>query len=360
VRQAFEANFAEGHELGARFSFAVEGEIVIDLIGGWADRAQTRPFGEDTLTSIFSTTKAIAAFLIARLVDQGRLSYRQRVDDIWAGFGERSKAYVTVEQVMSHQAGLPGFPEPMSPADWFDWDLICSRLVAMTPMWKPGDQSGYHPVTFGYLAGEIFRRIDGRTMSQALREDIAEPLGLDLWIGVPDSEQRRCADVRRPSALPNLGELNEYKRVAFMTPWASPGGRNLADWRRAEIPSVTGHATASALARLMAVMANGGCLDGVRLLKAETIEAATAGRWWGEDRVLPYDLVWGAGFLRNEGLGIYGPGAETFGHSGWGGSCAFADPERGVSGAYVMNRQSAELIADARGRRLSEAAYAGL
>jgi CubicO group peptidase (beta-lactamase class C family) len=360
VRQAFEANFAEGLELGARFALAIEGEIVVDLIGGWADRAQTRLFAEDTLTSVFSTTKAIAAFMIARLVDQVRLSYGQRVADIWPAFGAAGKATVTVEQAMAHQAGLPGFAERIEASDWFDRDLICGGLAAMAPMWKPGEASGYHPVTFGYLAGEMFRRIDGRTMGRALREDIAEPLGLDLWIGLPDAEHHRCADVRRPPALPDLGELTEFKRVAFMTPWASPGGRSLAEWRRAEIPSVTGHATAPALARLMAALANGGWLGGVRLLKPETVEAATASRRRGADLVLPYDLAWGAGFLRNEGLGIYGPGQQTIGHSGWGGSCCFADPERGVSGAYVMNRQSAELIADARARRLIEAAYAGL
>jgi len=360
VRQAFEANFAEGLELGARFALAVDGKIVVDLIGGWADRAQSRPFAEDTLTSVFSTTKAIAAFMIARLIDQVKLSYGQRVAEIWPEFGAAAKTQITVEQVMAHQAGLPGFEAPMAASDWFDWALICGRLAAMAPMWKPGDQSGYHPVTFGYLAGEIFRRIDGRTMGQALREDIAGPLGLDLWIGVPDAEQARCADVRRPPALPNLGEMNAFKRVAFMTPWASPGGRSLAEWRRAEIPSVTCHATAPALARLMGALANGGWVDGARLLKPETIEAASARRSRGPDLVLPYDLAWGAGFLRNEGLGIYGPGQESFGHSGWGGSCAFADPERGVSGAYVMNRQSAELIADTRARRLIEAAYAGL
>jgi CubicO group peptidase (beta-lactamase class C family) len=360
VRRVFEAHFADGLELGARFALAVGGEVVVDLIGGWADRAQTRPFAADTLTSVFSTTKALAAFMIARLVDQVKLSYGQRVAEIWPAFGAAGKDFITVEQVMSHQAGLPGFAEPMSPSDWFDWTLICDRLAGSAPMWKPGDVSGYHPVTFGYLAGEIFRRVDGRTMGKALREDIAGPLSLDLWIGVPDSEHHRCADVRRPPSLPNLGEMTEPKRVAFMTPWASPSGRSLADWRRASIPSVTGHATAPALARLMGAMANGGQLDGIRLLTPETVEAATAGRWWGEDLVLPYHMVWGAGFIRNEGLGIYGPGRESFGHSGWGGSCCFADPELGVSGAYVMNRQSAELIADMRSRRLIEAAYAAL
>jgi len=227
-------------------------------------------------------------------------------------------------------------------------------------MWKPGEQSGYHPVTFGYLAGEIFRRVDGRGLGTALREDIAAPLGLDLWIGLPDAEHGRCADVRRPPAMPDLGIMNDAKRVAFLTPWSSPGGVSQAEWRRAEIPSVTGHATAPALARLMAILANGGVLDGRRYLTAEAIEAAARSRGRGEDLVLPYEMSWGAGFIRNEGLGIYGPGGQSFGHSGWGGSCAFADPQRRVSGAYVMNRQSAELIADARARRLIDAAYAGL
>ena len=141
VRAAFEANFAEGLELGARFALAVEGRIVIDLIGGWADRAQTRPFADDTLTSVFSTTKAIAACMIARLVDQVKLSYGQRVAEIWPAFGEAGKAMVTVEQVMAHQAGLPGFAERMEPSDWFDWDGVCARLAAMTPLWPPGSAS---------------------------------------------------------------------------------------------------------------------------------------------------------------------------------------------------------------------------
>jgi CubicO group peptidase (beta-lactamase class C family) len=360
VRAAFEANFAQGLELGARFAFAVEGEIVIDLIGGWADRAQTRPFAHDTLTPVFSTTKAIAAFMLARLVGEGRLDYRQTVADLWPEFGSAAKAWVTVDHVMSHEAGLPGFKDRMSPSDWFDWDLICNKLAAMPPMWKPGDQSGYHPVTFGYLVGEIFRRVDGRQLGLALREDIADPLDLDLWIGLPDAEHHRCADVRRPPSMPNLGAMNDVKRLAFFTPWASPGGVSQAEWRRASIPSVTGHATAPALARLMAILANGGAIDGRQYLDAATIEEASRSRGLGDDLVLPYRMSWGAGFIRNQGLGIYGPGAESFGHSGWGGSCAFADPERGVSGAYVMNRQSAELIADMRSRRLIEAAYAAL
>ncbi len=360
VREAFRANFAEGQELGARFALAIGGEVVVDLMGGWADRDQTRLFGEDTLTPIFSTTKAVASLMIARLIGQGRLTYQTRVANLWPAFAAAGKEALTVEQVLSHQAGLPGLEGPMAPADWYDWDGVCARLAAMTPLWPPGSASGYHPVTFGYLAGEIFRRVDGRTIGTALREDIATPLGLDAWIGLPDAEHPRCAQMRRPPAMPDLGAMSEAKRLAFLTPWASPGGLGEAAWRRAEIPSANGHAIAPALARLMAALANDGDLAGVRLLPSGLAAEAGRERIAGPDLILPYGISWGAGFMRNQGLGIYGPGAEAFGHSGWGGSCAFADPERGVSGAYVMNRQSAELIADPRARRLIDAAYAGL
>ena len=357
VREAFAANFAQGVELGARFALAIEGEIVVDLMGGWADRDGTRPFAKDTLTSVFSTTKSMAALMIATLVDQGRLDYDQPVADLWPQFAAAGKGAITIAQALSHQGGLPGFAEPMAPSAWFDRDLIACKLAAMAPMWPPGSASGYHPVTFGYLADEVFRRIDGRSIGEALREDLAEPLNLDLWIGLPDAEHARCADLRRPPAMPNLGPINEPRRVAFLTKWSSPGGVTLAEWRRAAIPSVTGHATAPALARMMAVLACEGVLDGRRLLSPDTVRRAIAERIRGPDLVLPYEMSWGAGFMRNDSVG-HGPGARTVGHSGWGGSCAFADPDRRLSGAYVMNRQSADLIGDVRARRLIEAAYA--
>jgi len=360
VREVFADHFAQNLELGARFAFAIEGEIVVDLMGGFADRAMTKPFDEQTLTPVFSTTKALAAFMIARLVDQDRLWWDQAVSEIWPEFAQAGKAAVTVEQAMSHQAGLAGLHGPMQPADWLDWDGVCKRLAEMAPLWPVGSASGYHPVTFGYLAGEIFHRIDGRTLGTALHQDIAAPLGLDLWIGLPDSEHQRCADMRRPPAMPDLGEITEAKRLAFLSPWSSPGGVSAAEYRRAEIPSANGQATAPALARLMAIMACDGMLDGRQWLTPGRAADAARQRIVGPDLVMPYTISWGAGLIRNQGLGIYGPGGESFGHSGWGGSCAFADPQRRVSGAYVMNRQSADLITDPRSRRLIEAAYAAL
>jgi CubicO group peptidase (beta-lactamase class C family) len=360
VREAFEANFENNGELGARFAVAIDGEIVVDLMGGHADRKRETPFGPDTLTALFSTTKAVAALMVARLVDEGRLAYDQPVADVWPEFAQAGKEAVTVEQALSHQAGLSGFPDETDPAIWFDWDATCAKLAAMAPLFPIGSASGYHPVTFGFTAGEIFRRVDGRTMGTALREDLAQPLDLDIWIGLPDSEHARCADLMRPTAFPKFGEINDAVKAAFMTKWAAPGGRGTAEWRRAEIPSANGHATAHSLARLMGALASGGTLGGVKILSPEAMEKARAERIAGQDLVLPYQISWGAGFMRNTPNFFYGPTADAFGHSGWGGSCAFADPKTGVSGSYVMNRQGNELIGDPRAVSLIKAAYASL
>lgn len=360
VKDAFAANCAAGEELGARFTLVEAGEVVVDLWAGWADRERTRPFDAATLTPIFSTTKALAALLVARLVDAGRLDYAQTIASVWPEFAQAGKAAITVEQALSHQAGLSGFLERMDPALWFDWDAICARLAAMTPLWPPGSASGYHPITFGFIAGEIFRRVDGRTMDAALREDLAEPFGLDLWIGAPDAEFPRIAELQRPNALPDFGHRNDATRAAFLTPWAQPGGKGVEALRRLALPSATGQATALALARLMGALADDGWLDGETILSPAAIAEAARSRIRGQDLVLPFEMSWGAGFMRNETVHPWGPGEATFGHSGWGGSCAFADPERKLGGAYVMNKQSTELLNDRRPRRLIEAAYAGL
>ncbi len=360
LRAAFAASFERGEELGARFAVAIDGEVVVDMMAGFADRDRTQPFGPDTLTPVFSTTKAMAALMVARLIDSHDLDYDQPLAELWPEFAAAGKAAISIGGALSHQGGLCGLPEPMPASAWFDKPLIAARVAAMAPLWPPGSASGYHPVTFGYLAEEVFRRLDGRTIGAALAEDLAGPFGLDLWIGLPDSEHGRCAQMRKPPAMPDLGPASEPRRLAFRTPWASPGGVSQAEWRRAAIASVTGHATAPALARMMAVLACDGTLDGRRFLSSRAVAAVSAERVRGPDLVLPFTLSWAAGLLRNTDAGIYGPSPRALGHSGWGGSCAFADPGRRLSGAYVMNRQSSALIGDQRAVRLIRAAYACL
>lgn len=361
VRRTFLDNFAgDFPELGARFVACVEGEIVLDVWGGSADRARTIPFDQDTLAPVFSTSKAVASLMMAWRVGQGGLSYGQLATDLWPEFGQAGKGGLRVEQLLSHQAGLCGLRGPLDPDIWLDPAAVERVLEAAEPLWPPGTASGYHPMTFGYLAGALFHRADGRTLGRALRETLAGPLGLDLWIGLPDSEDHRVCQVQRPSAMPDLGELTEPRRLAFMVPWSSIGSRDVRQWRAAESPGANGHATAAALARMMAVLACDGALDGREVLPPGLASEAAAERIQGPDKVLPYTLSWGAGFLRNQGLGVYGPSDHAIGHSGWGGSCAVADPERRLSFAYVMNRQSQHLIGDPRARRLIDALYESL
>jgi CubicO group peptidase (beta-lactamase class C family) len=364
VKDAFAANFTDApeglNELAARFSVTIDGEVAVDLWAGSADLAGTKPFAEDTLVPVFSTGKAVMALMIARCVDKGLLSYEDRVADHWPAFGAAGKEQLTVGQLMSHQSGLPGFSDGVEPAIWFDRQAVLDKLAAQTPLWAPGTASGYHPITIGYLAGELFRIVDGRTMGAALREDFAQPFDLDLWIGLPESEHGRVAQLRKPAAAPDLGPIDAIKKAAFLDRGSAPGGRGSTEWRMAEIPSANLHATAKDLARMTSIVATGGVLDHLPVLSEETLTQATRERIHGLDRVLPFDMSWAAGFTRNQGLNIFGPNPKAVGHCGWGGSMVFADQAAGVSAAYVMTRQSPHLLGDPRALRLVEALYTAL
>jgi CubicO group peptidase (beta-lactamase class C family) len=360
VKDCFAANFADGGELGAGFAVAVEGEVVVELWGGFTDRRAETPWARDTLAPVFSCTKAISSIVIAAAVGEGLLRYDQKVTELWPEFGQAGKGELTVEQVLSHQAGLSGFLEPMDPALWFDWDALCAHLAETTPLWPPGTASGYHPVTWGYLAGEIYRRATGRTIGAALREDFCAPLGLDMWIGLPDSEHARVTQMVKPSGAAQLSNITPIRRAAFLQAWSSPGGRGTSDWRRMEIPSANGHGTAPSLARMMASLACDGEVGGRRVLPSGAAAEASRPRICGQDLVLPFEVCWGAGVLRNDPIRSYGPGMNTVGHSGWGGSTVIADPDRRLSSAYVLNKQSTYLVADPRSLRLIAALYESL
>ena len=360
VREAFAANFTEApeglNEQAARFSVVVEGETLVDLWAGWADTAKTTPFTDATLTSVFSTGKAVMAILMATAVEAGQVDYDQTVASLWPAFGAAGKQDVTVAQLLSHQAGLPGFSEAVEPSIWFDAAAVLDRLAAQAPMWAPGTASGYHPITVGYLANEVYRRATGRTMGQALRQDFAD---LDLWIGLPESEHGRVAQMRKPTAAPSLGTIDPIKQAAFLDRGSAPGGRGSTEWRKMEIPSANLHGTALGLARILGVVANGGVLEGRSVLSGGVLGQLTRERIHGPDKVLPYDISWAAGLMRNDGLKVFGPD-EAFGHYGWGGSMAMADPSRRLSAAYVMTRQSPHLIGDPRPKRLLTALYNSL
>lgn len=360
VRAAFAANFAADQELGAAFAVYRDGELVVDLWGGHADRKRERAWTRDTLVPVFSTTKPIAALVLSRLVDQGALDFEWPLALVWPEFAAHGKDRVTLAEALSHQSGAPGFVEPIDPDLWLDSTALAAALADLAPLWTPGTASGYHPLTYGYLAAEPARRADpaGRSLGQQLAQDICAPAQIDFHIGLADIHHDRVAEMQRPTTLPNLGDITPIKRAAFLTKWSSPT-RGGADWKRAEIPSANGHGTARSVAKLYGVFANGGVLDGRPLMAPETFAAATRLRRAGPDLVLPFDLAWAAGILKNS-RGFYGPNPNAFGHSGWGGSMGLADPDRRLSAAYVMNRQSNALMGDPRAMALIAALYACL
>ncbi len=359
VRDAFAQNFIQADEIGAAFCLIRDGEVLVDLYGGYRDRKRQEEWTRDTIVPVFSTGKAVTALVVAWLVDQGRLAYDAPVADIWPDFAQAGKAGVTLAQALSHQAGLCGYPTPMEPSDWFDRDLMEARFAAMEPLWPLGEGSGYHPISFGVLADAIVRRADeqGRTVGGLLREVICGPRDIDFHIGVSEADQARAADHVLPPRPPHLGQMNAWREAAFLKPWSSPGRRGAAAWRSAELPAANGHGTANAIARLMAPFATAGRLDDERIIGADTIAEALIERVSGPDKVLPFDLSYGAGVMINRDSAAYGPEPKAVGHYGFGGSCGFADPVRGVSGSYVMNRQMDVLVGDERATRLITAAY---
>lgn len=355
VMEAFEANFAAGEEHGAGFALRIGGETLVDIRGGWADRAKARVWAEDTIVPIYSASKGISALVLAVAVEDLPAGYETPVADVWPEFAAEGKGEVTIGQMVSHQAGLPGFETEIDPTLWLDPPACAAAIAALPPMWPPGTAHGYHPLTWGYMLGEVVRRITGRTVGNILKEDICGPAGIDFQIGLPEADEPRVGDMLRPRALAPLGNLTAPRRAAFVAKWSSPdrGGRA---WRQIEIPSANGHGTALGVARLYEAYATGGRIAGKDRLRRETFEALIRPRTDGPDLVLPFDTRFGAGIMINN-HGKFGPNPDTLGHSGWGGSMAIADPARELAAAYVMNRQAATLVGDPRPCRLIEAAY---
>ena len=357
---AFRKNFADGLEIGAQFAAYRNGEPLVRLVGGSFDRKGTRALAGDDLIAVFSSGKAVAALVVALCVERGELDYDAKVADVWPEFAAEGKDGLTLAEVMSHQSGLCGITsEDWRPVDWLDWETTCAKLAAQAPLFPPGTASGYHPVTYGFLAGEPIRRATGRTLGDILREDLCTPHGLDIFIGTPATEHGRCAQMRKPSELSDFGEITPETRAAFLTPWASPGGAGVAAWREAELAGSNCHASADSLARFMQLAVDG-TLAGERVLSPSTLAEFKQSRSLGPDRVLPYTLDYAAGVMRNAPNFNYGPNATTVGHSGWGGSCVFADGETGLHAAYAMTKQSNSLMGDPRSLRLIEALYAAL
>lgn len=361
VRSAFAANFATGGEVGASVSIVHQGEVVVDLWGGFADEARTKSWTRDTLANVWSTTKGMGALVCGMLVERGLISYADRVSKHWPEFAAAGKENITIGQMLSHQAGLCGPTVPTTTEEMCDHALMADRLAAQAPIWEPASRSGYHALTVGILAGEIVARVTGKSIGTWFHENVARPYEVDFFIGLPEAEDHRVAEMiaAKKSNMPNPSTLNDSQLAALGNPAPSATVPNQRFWRGAELSSANGRGTASAIARVYGALANDGKVDGKELVKPLTIRAMTALQIEGHDEVLAMPTRWGAGFILNVG-GLYGPNDEAFGHSGWGGSFGMADRKTGLGISYVMNQMGPDLAGDPRANAIIAAAYASL
>jgi CubicO group peptidase (beta-lactamase class C family) len=361
VREAFVANFSAEREVGASFAVMLADEPIVDLWGGFADGRRSRPWARDTIVNVYSTTKGMAAACVAMLVDRGLIRYETPVGEIWPEMAQSGKGSISIETLMSHQAGLCGFRQPVTVDDYYDPTKMAEMLEGLEPWWEPGTQNGYHAITFGFLAGELVRRTTGSTLGQFFEAEIAKPLAAEFFIGLPESEEHRVAEIVRPKSEPKLveGDPSPAQKAALANPALDPEVPNTRAWRAAEIPAANGQGNARGIARVYGAMASGGSSDRVTLLSPETVERATAERCQRTDVVLGFPIRWSAGWILNFPP-LYGPRVESFGHSGWGGSFGFADPVNRLGVGYAMNQMDPNLQGDPRAATLIQAVYESL
>ncbi|HTW43362.1 MAG TPA: serine hydrolase domain-containing protein [Solirubrobacteraceae bacterium] len=364
MRDAVGENLAQREELGAAVAVIVDGRPVVDLWCGWADEARTRPWRERTLVNTFSVGKAFTGLCALMLVSRGELSLDEQVSQRWPQFALAGKEAITVRELLSHRAGLAAIDSELPEGALYDWELMTAALAEQAPWWTPGSAHGYHVHTFGYLVGELVRRVAGEPIGAFLRREIANPLGVELSFGLERAKRARRAEyvfdlsmrsrIAHAAGVPAGGRLRER---AYLNP---PGAMGLGTvntpaWQDAQLPSANLHADARGIARAYQALldASHPLLDGELLREARTQASA------GEDLVLGRPSRFGLGFQLTQPERPLGPNADSFGHFGAGGSVGFADPQAGVAFAYVMNRGGGQWQ-DPRNRALIEATYEAL
>jgi CubicO group peptidase (beta-lactamase class C family) len=370
VREVFEQAFQRGDELGASVCVTLEGESVVDLYGGYADEARTLPWRPDSLVNVFSTTKGMTTLCALRLVEEGRLDIDAPVARYWPEFAAAGKADLPVRYLLSHRSGLAAIRKPLPPGSLYNWTVMTDALAEQAPWWTPGENHGYHALTFGFLVGEVVRRISGKSLGTYFREEFADPLGVDFHIGLPEAHEPRVSPLVQGPVHGEEGtdlfsqimaDPESLFAKAFTNPPMLPTDANTREWRAAEIPAANGHGTASALARIYAALALGGEIDGVHVLSSEIIERARQEQSLGKDLILPVVSRFGLGFQIPPAEEPLGPNFKVFGHAGAGGSYGQADPENRMSFGYTMNlMHSGVWLVDPRPRALLREVYAAI
>jgi len=349
-----------GEDVGLSITVLAEGRPVVDLWGGWADEARTTEWGRDTITNVWSTTKTMTSLCALMLIDRGQLDPDDPVSKHWPEFAQNGKEGVLVRHLLSHTSGVSAWAQPVAISDLYDWERATTMLAAQEPWWEPGSASGYHALNFGHLIGEVLRRITGRKLGEFFADEVAGPLGADFHIGLPESEFGRVANVIPPPPLPLPDDLDpESLMVRTLTgPLIDASASWTTEWRRADIGAANGHGNARSVARAQAVIANGGEVDGVRLLSPDTIELIFEEQSNGADLVLGVPIRFGLGYGLEIAAQPYIPVGRVCAWGGWGGSVIINDAERALTISYMMNKMSDGLVGSPSGQAVVEAVYA--
>ncbi|MEU8645193.1 serine hydrolase domain-containing protein [Streptomyces sp. NPDC102256] len=371
VREAFARNFAALGDRGAAVTVYRDGHRVVDLWAGTRDVDGTEPWQHGTAQIVRSATKGVAAAVVLLLAQRGLLDLDAPVASHWPAYKARGKEHTRVRHLLAHRAGVPVLDRPLTPAEAADPDIAAAAVAAQTPVWRPGTDHGYHAQTYSWLTGELVRRVTGRTLGAWIADEIARPLDLDLWVGLPPEQAGRVGRVAQVEAPPAPGGLRTRPKRAVVEAYADPDSvtrrafaaitpmpdENDPAYRAAVLPASNGIATADGLARFYATLI--GEVDGVRLFTPETAAQARAEHSAGPDRVLVVNTRFGLGYM------LHGPASpllspDSFGHPGRGGALGFADPESGIAFGYVTNGFRTSVTADARAQALVRAVRAAV
>lgn len=361
VRKAFTNNFVEHNECGASVCVYLDGEPVVDLWGGYSDKARSLPWKEDTIVNMMSVSKGAVSVCVMQLVEQGKIDLDAPVARYWPEFAANGKAGIPVCYVLDHRAGLPVLDPNLPRGKIYDWHAIVGALAAQRPAWEPGKQAGYHILTMGFLVGEIIRRVSGEMPGEYLRRNVTGPLNLDYQIGLPESEFPRCAEFIQATD----GTIFDAERTApesyLARAWYElPRGEdfNSREWRVSQVPGANGHGNARAIARFYGCLARGGELGGVRILKPETIRTMSSEQHNMTEIVMNRSYHQALGVLRNSPPIVWmGPNPNAFGHHGVGGAIGLADPDMKIGFSYAMNQMHARIDNGPRAGALLRALY---
>lgn len=361
VRAAFVENFARFGEVGARVAVLRDGETLVDLYGGHTNARRDREWDAHTLVCCMSVTKGVVALAAHLLADRGRLDLDAPVARYWPEFAQNGKAAITVRQALSHQASL-GIIDSANPGDMLDWDLFTSKIAAQAPNWAPGTNECYHSATFGYIVGEIVRRVDGRPIDRFIAEELAAPLAADYVLGCSDTDLNRVApQIPNPEndLMGKGGLVNERSMSLFKGAPADPNYVGSTAFLKSVFPSGSGISNALGLARLFAPLASEGMADGASFFAPATVATALAEQWHHDDSIFGNEFRVAVGLNLHCGFTYYGREGNA-GSAGGGGYTVFADPAHRITFAYTPNRFTTGSGLGKESRRLVDALYASL